>query len=417
MNAITEPNGAAAMEWPDAGVSRVPFRIYTDAGIYQQEQERIFRGEAWHYVAMDLEIPNGGDYKANYIGDTPVFATRDPQGEIKVFVNRCAHRGSLLCIDASGNKKDFTCVYHNWSYDFDGKLKSVAFRRGVRGQGGLPEDFDMADHSLHRLRTETINGLIFATFSESVTPLREWLGPRMTSHIERIFNRPVKILGAYTQYLHNNWKLYIENVKDSYHASLLHLFFTTFGLNRMSMDGAIELSVSGGHHISWSKMASDNAAGTEYQDGALRAMNTDFDLADRGVLKNWPEFPDGVTHAIQGLWPNFIVQQIQNCLAIRLAVPKGVDETELQWVLFGYADDTPEHDRIRLMQSNLVGPAGLVSMEDGVIGNFVQRSIQQDGDRSAVLEMGGREVESQKSRVSEASVRGFWQAYRGLMKL
>ena len=188
------------MSWPDAGVSRVPFRIYTDAGIYQQEQERIFRGEAWHYVAMDLEIPNGGDYKANYIGDTPVFATRDPQGEIKVFVNRCAHRGSLLCIDASGNKKDFTCVYHNWSYDFDGKLKSVAFRRGVRGQGGLPEDFDMADHSLHRLRTETINGLIFATFSESVTPLREWLGPRMTSHIERIFNRPVKILGAYVQY-------------------------------------------------------------------------------------------------------------------------------------------------------------------------------------------------------------------------
>ena len=269
-------------------------------------------------------------------------------------------------------------------------------------------------------RSSSVTGvpaLIFATFSESVAPLREWLGPRMTSHIERIFNRPVKILGAYTQYLHNNWKLYIENVKDSYHASLLHLFFTTFGLNRMSMDGAIELSVSGGHHISWSKMASDNAAGTEYQDGALRAMNTDFDLADRGVLKNWPEFPDGVTHAIQGLWPNFIVQQIQNCLAIRLAVPKGVDETELQWVLFGYADDTPEHDRIRLMQSNLVGPAGLVSMEDGVIGNFVQRSIQQDGDRSAVLEMGGRTVESQKSRVSEASVRGFWQAYRGLMKL
>jgi hypothetical protein len=43
----SEPNGAAAMEWPDAGVSRVPFRIYTDAEIYQQEQERIFRGEAW----------------------------------------------------------------------------------------------------------------------------------------------------------------------------------------------------------------------------------------------------------------------------------------------------------------------------------------------------------------------------------
>jgi hypothetical protein len=56
-------------------------------------------------------------------------------------------------------------------------------------------------------------------------------------------------------------------------------------------------------------------------------------------------------------------------------------------------------------------------MEDGAVGNFVQRSIQQDGARSAVLEMGGRAVESQKSRVSEASVRGFWKAYRGLMGL
>ena len=101
--------------------------------------------------------------------------------------------------------------------------------------------------------------------------------------------------------------------------------------------------------------------------------------------------------------------------ALSLAVPKGTEETELQWILFGFEDDTPEQQRMRIMQSNLVGPAGLVSMEDGAVGGFIQRSIQQDGDRSAVLEMGGIEVESQKSRVSEASVRGFWKAYRGLM--
>jgi len=409
--------GAAPIQWPEIGEARVPFRIYTDADIYQQEQEKIFRGAAWHFIALELDIPNPGDFKTGNIGDTPVFAARDPQGGIKVFVNRCAHRGSKLCIEDSGNKKDFTCIYHNWVYDFDGKLQSIAFRRGVRGQGGLPEDFDMGQHGLRRLRMESINGLIFATFSDSVAPLREWLGPRMSGHIERIFNRPIKVLGAYTQYLHNNWKLYIENVKDSYHASLLHLFFSTFGLNRMTMDGAIDLNESGGHHISWSKMASDNAAGSEYQSGGLRAMSDDFDISDRRLLKVWPEFDDGVTHAIQGIFPAFIVQQIQNCLAIRLAIPRGVDETELLWVLFGYADDTPEQDEIRLMQSNLIGPAGLVSMEDGVIGSFVQRSIQQDGDRNAILEMGGRAVESQKSRVSEASVRGFWKAYRGLMGL
>lgn len=417
MNATLQEPAQPAIEWPAAGESRVPFGIYTDPAIYQAEQARIFRGEAWHFVALALEIPAAGDYRANYIGDTPVVAVRDAAGEIRVFVNRCAHRGAMLCLDSRGNRKEFTCVYHNWTYGHDGRLQSVAFRRGVKGQGGLPEDFDMSRHGLQRLRTEVLNGLVFATFSSSVAPLRDWLGPRMTAHIERIFARPIRVIGGYVQYLHNNWKLYIENVKDSYHASLLHTFFSTFGLNRLTMRGELELSESGGHHISWSAMASDDAAGSEYQAGSLRAMNRDFDLADRRLLETWPEFPDGVTHAIQGIFPTFIVQQVQNALAVRLAVPKGIDETELQWILFGYEDDTPEQQRMRVMQNNMVGPAGLVSMEDGAVGGFIQRSIRQDADRAAVLEMGGRTVESQKNRVSEASVRGFWKAYRGLMGL
>ena len=32
---------------------------------------------------------------------------------------------------------------------------------------------------------------------------------------------------------------------------------------------------------------------------------------------------------------------------------------------------------MRLLQSNLVGPAGLVSMEDGMIGSWIQRTIAQ----------------------------------------
>jgi hypothetical protein len=112
-----------------------------------------------------------------------------------------------------------------------------------------------------------------------------------------------------------------------------------------------------------------------------------------------------------------VVQQIQNALAVRVLVPRGVDQCELFWTLFGYADDTPEQQKTRLRLSNLVGPAGLVSMEDGVVGNFVQRAIGERPSTNTVLEMGGRTVESQESRVSEASVRGFWQCYRAHMGL
>ena len=57
--------------------------------------------------------------------------------------------------------------------------------------------------------------------------------------------------------------------------------------------------------------------------------------------------------------------------------------------------------------------SGFISMEDGAATGFVQRGAIAAGDRSAVVEMGGRGVESNESRVTETSVRGFWQAWRG----
>jgi len=77
----------------------------------------------------------------------------------------------------------------------------------------------------------------------------------------------VKILGGYTQVLQSNWKLYFENVKDTYHASLLHLFFSTFRLNRLEQKGGVVVGGEGGSHASFTMMRSDQS-GDEY--GARR---------------------------------------------------------------------------------------------------------------------------------------------------
>jgi phenylpropionate dioxygenase-like ring-hydroxylating dioxygenase large terminal subunit len=404
------------LPWPTAGASRVPFSAFTDPDLYNLEQMKLFRGPNWSFVAMEIELPNAGDYKTTFIGDTPVIVVRDEEGAINCFVNRCAHRGATLAYDQCGNKEDFTCVYHNWRYDLAGNLKSVAFQHGLRKVGGMPADFDMCQHNLTKARVEIYYGLAFATFSDETPPLEAYLGERMASHIARVFNRPVKILGTYSQILHSNWKLYMENVKDSYHASLLHTFFTTFKLNRLSMEGGVVVDGGGGHHISWSKRGTDSAEGTAYEKvGELRSLVDDFTLADPTLIKSWLEFDDGITHAIQSIFPTFVLQQIQNSLAIRVLIPRSVDESELFWIIFGYEDDTPEQYDMRLRQSNLIGPAGLVSLEDGMIGNFIQRGVRRESDKCAVLEMGGRAVEDQQSRVSEAAVRGFWQAYRERM--
>jgi anthranilate 1,2-dioxygenase large subunit len=120
---------------------------------------------------------------------------------------------------------------------------------------------------------------------------------------------------------------------------------------------------------------------------------------------------------ILSVFPGFVLQQIQNVIAVRQILPREVDRTDLNWTYLGFAEDTPEQRAIRHKQSNLVGPAGYVSMEDGCVGGFVQRGIATAAGERAVLEMGGASTESQESRTTEASVRGFWKAYRAAMRL
>src|SRR5216684_186679 len=138
--------------WPAEGVTRVPYWVYQDEDVYAREQERIYRGATWNFLGLEAELPDSGDFKTTFVGEMPVVVARDLQGALRCFENRCAHRGALLCLASRGNTKEITCIYHNWTYDLEGNLTGVAFRRGVRGQGGMPEDAKPASEAPRKLR-------------------------------------------------------------------------------------------------------------------------------------------------------------------------------------------------------------------------------------------------------------------------
>jgi anthranilate 1,2-dioxygenase large subunit len=386
--------------------------------VYAAEQKSVFQGETWSYLCLESDVKEAGDWRTTFVGDAPVVVTRNAEGQIHAFENRCAHRGALICLDERGRgKKDFACVYHAWTYDLEGNLTGVAFQKGIKGKGGMPPSFRLGDHGPRKLRVETICGMVYGTFSDQTPPLREYLGPEITTRIERVFrDRKPVVLGRFTQALPNNWKLYVENVKDSYHASILHLFFTTFQLNRLSQKGAIIVDETGGHHVSYSAIDRGPSANAEYSAQKIRS-DSQYRLADPSLLQGFDEYPDGVTLQILSVFPAMVVQQIQNAIAIRQVIPRGPNKTDLNWIYLGFDDDTPEQRMARLKQANLVGPAGHISMEDGCVGGFVQRGTLGAPDEQAVIEMGGAEAESSESRVTEASIRGFWKAYRAHMGL
>jgi anthranilate 1,2-dioxygenase large subunit len=412
-----EAGAAGALpDWP-AGLTRIPYWAFQSEALYAREQARLFGGPYWSYLCLAEELNAPGDWVATHVGSTPVIAVRDLEGELYAFENRCAHRGSLLALDDRGSAKAFTCVYHGWSYDLHGELTGVAFKDGVQGKGGMGPSFCMEEHGPRRLRVAEFCGLVFGSFSEEVPDIEDYLGPEIASRIERVLEgRTPVVLGRFTQMLPNNWKLYVENVKDSYHASILHLFFTTFELNRLSQKGAVIVSEDGGHHVSYSAIDRAKTGNQSYSDQSLRSAS-DYALADPTLLEGHSEVGDDVTLQILTVFPGFVLQQIQNAIAVRQVLPKGVQSTELNWTLLGFAEDTVEERRHRLKQANLVGSAGYISMEDGCVGGFVQRGTAGAAGETAVLEMGGAEAASSESRVTEASIRGFWKAYRQAMAL
>ena len=402
--------------WPAEGATRVPYWVYQDQDIYDREQARIFRGATWSYLCLDAELPEPGSFLTTFVGDMPVVVSRDPAGAIHAFENRCAHRGALICMEARGRAERFSCIYHNWTYDHAGNLTNVAFRRGIAGKGGMSADARPESQSPKKLRTSTLGGLVFGTLSQEAPSLEDYIGPEVLPRLKRVLKKPLKLLGSYTQVLPNNWKLYMDNVKDTYHASLLHLFFTRFRINRLTQGGGVFVSADGAHHCTYTEMIEDKGDAYE-KDGMRAAGSQKFQLQAPEVLDQLDEFGDRVSIQILSLFPGFVLHQIRNSLAARQVVPKGVERTELHWSLFGFADDDEAMTKRRLLQANLVGPAGYISMEDGAATGFVQRGVAGSPERASVIEMGGSSVGSGDSRITETAVRGLWQAWRRHMQV
>ncbi len=403
------------LRWPPDGAARVPYWVYSDPQIYAREQERIFGGSSWNYVGFESEIPNPGDYKRTFVGEKSVVMTRDRDGKINVILNTCAHRGVQFCRQHLGSAKSFVCPYHQWVYDLKGNLLGVPFRKGVNGQGGMPDDFALEKHGLVQLKVESVNGVVFASFDPRMIPFKDYLGESMYHYYTRVFDgRPVRVLGYSRQLIPCNWKLMFENIKDPYHASLLHVFLVTFGLFRADQKSEVKLDPTGRHSVLVSRKGEQKASeGTT----EMRSFKADYKLTDSRLLDPVKEFPDDNTVVMQTLFPNLIVQQQSNTIATRQIVPRGPEKFELVWTYFAYGTDDEAMVRRRLRQANLMGPAGLVSVDDGEVLEFTQDGVRANARMDGVLEMGGRDTADTSHMVTEAAIRGFYNYYREIMAL
>lgn len=185
--------------------------FYRDPAIYQQDMERIFLN-SWLYVGHQSEIPKVGDWFTYELDIESVIIIRSAEGRISALLNVCRHRGSRICVEASGRSKRLTCRYHGWTYDLDGQLRAAAH---------MGEGFDKSGIALKKIHCEVLEGMIFINFADepaSFEPAREALSECLTPYhlgTARVAHRQSYLMDA-------NWKLTVENYTECYHCSPAH---------------------------------------------------------------------------------------------------------------------------------------------------------------------------------------------------
>ena len=411
---------SATLNWEGGGTSRIPFAVYTDEALHRKELERFFYQGHWCYVGLEVEIPSPGDFKRTVIGERSVIMVRGSEAEIFVVENVCAHRGMQFCRERHGNKKEFVCPYHQWSYALNGDLQGVPFRRGVRqdGQvnGGMPADFDPKENGLRKLRVARRGGVVFASFDPEVESLEDYMGPTILTYFDRLFNgRELVILGYNRQRIPGNWKLMQENIKDPYHPGLLHSWFVTFGLWRSDNKSQLRMDA---HHRHAAMISTRGNALKNNEVSGVASFKQTMELQDKRFLDIVPEaWWGGPTVVMTTLFPSVIFQQQVNSVSTRHIQPDGHGAFDFVWTHFGFADDSPEMTQRRLRQANLFGPAGFVSADDGEVIEFSQQGFEQKAEHRVLAEMGGRKVEDTDHMVTETLIRGMYEYWRKVMEL
>lgn len=204
-------------------VVEIPSKNYTDPARWEREMALIFK-RVPVLVAASSELKGPGSYKAmDYMG-LPLLVTRDGDGQARVFLNVCSHRGATLAPAGHGKCNRFSCPYHGWSFANDGRLVAVADARKFG-------DVDKSKLGLRALPSYERAGLIFAVLTPGLETDFEGFFAGALEDYEHAGLKDWAFIGQ--RVIHGaNWKVAYDGYLEGYHFASLHpktIYPRTFG--------------------------------------------------------------------------------------------------------------------------------------------------------------------------------------------
>ena len=207
------------------GVFRVHRSCMTSPDLFHQEREQIF-DQCWIYLGHESEVECPGDYRRRTVAGRPLFFVRGRDGQVRVFLNSCPHRGAMICRRDAGNAKVLRCFYHAWSFNTEGELI------GVPGRDAYGPNFDPGEHGLKQPpRVDSYRGFFFVSFNPHVEDLGNYLAAAR-DYLDLVVDQAeegMRVVPGSNKYaIKANWKLLAENSLDGYHLIPTHKTYVDY---------------------------------------------------------------------------------------------------------------------------------------------------------------------------------------------
>jgi phenylpropionate dioxygenase-like ring-hydroxylating dioxygenase large terminal subunit len=213
--------GKFTPSYPHLGTGPVSYEDSISPTFYDAEREAVFK-QSWLYVGRVEQLPRPGTYFTRELpGDlASIVVARGLDGSISAMHNVCAHRGNKVVWqehpqeESQGSCRQFSCKYHGWRYDLDGRVSHVTNEQEFF-------DLDKSQLRMPKVHCDVFAGFICINLSADPEPLREFIGDRIAELEAYPFEKMTQRYGFQTP-INGNWKLAIDSVCEWYHPPYVH---------------------------------------------------------------------------------------------------------------------------------------------------------------------------------------------------
>ncbi|MEV5576843.1 SRPBCC family protein [Spirillospora sp. NPDC052269] len=301
--------GAGIPNEPGIGPAVRDADVYRDPERYERERIEILN-RSWQIICRSEQIPAPGDHHVWEGHGESIVITRREDGGLAGFHNVCQHRGARIVQQSGTGARRFTCRWHNWAYDVEGKVTGVPNR----------PDFDpkvLADLCSPAIDVDEWGGWVWAVLAGPgvAGKLQDWIAPEVAADLGAFRMEDMKLVEKVEWEVDVNWKVAVDAFCEYYHAQALH------GADAQNAKDARESTI----HVF--------------------GRNSMYFVPFLGVLEDLTRTLDHTRYAICNylLFPTAVVNSQALHTQVFRAVPLSVDKTRFEAWELRYESDDPEY--------------------------------------------------------------------------